>query len=403
MRVSFHAFADYWYNYYFCFMPNTKSSMPIPASFFKTILQRSMQEMLLDMNTKNELLEFADLFGLPYRESYKKSLLAEIIEIKVLEHPEVLMKVLPKEELLSLQKIVHAGGYLKSKEELNCFELEYRSIVFRPKVDPNQQQTSYFEYILPGNLQNRLHQVIDKLVKDPRVNRWDKWDRIFIGLLQIYGVLPQTAFLNLWEKVTGEALDLADFLKMIRKRAMVRGLIDPFFVDEKLCVANSMVHNPRALLESINNRKELDYCPYPLEVVMMSVDSYLTIAGNNNLMPIVMILDDLNGGDDLSTSVQLTNIWTMHQNGATVPELITFLSKQFRFDNAQTVTKVMSALTTLVNALPNWSLKGHTPDALYAKRPSRQVVPVVPKSTIGRNDPCPCGSGKKYKKCCGAK
>jgi hypothetical protein len=22
---------------------------------------------------------------------------------------------------------------------------------------------------------------------------------------------------------------------------------------------------------------------------------------------------------------------------------------------------------------------------------------------IGRNDPCPCGSGKKYKKCCGAK
>jgi len=22
--------------------------------------------------------------------------------------------------------------------------------------------------------------------------------------------------------------------------------------------------------------------------------------------------------------------------------------------------------------------------------------------TVGRNDPCPCGSGKKYKKCCGA-
>ena len=22
--------------------------------------------------------------------------------------------------------------------------------------------------------------------------------------------------------------------------------------------------------------------------------------------------------------------------------------------------------------------------------------------TVGRNDPCPCGSGKKYKKCCGS-
>ncbi len=27
--------------------------------------------------------------------------------------------------------------------------------------------------------------------------------------------------------------------------------------------------------------------------------------------------------------------------------------------------------------------------------------PVRKEQTIGRNDPCPCGSGKKYKKCCG--
>jgi uncharacterized protein YecA (UPF0149 family) len=24
------------------------------------------------------------------------------------------------------------------------------------------------------------------------------------------------------------------------------------------------------------------------------------------------------------------------------------------------------------------------------------------RQEVGRNDPCPCGSGKKYKKCCGA-
>ena len=26
--------------------------------------------------------------------------------------------------------------------------------------------------------------------------------------------------------------------------------------------------------------------------------------------------------------------------------------------------------------------------------------PVVKKAKVGRNDPCPCGSGKKYKNCC---
>jgi preprotein translocase subunit SecA len=30
-------------------------------------------------------------------------------------------------------------------------------------------------------------------------------------------------------------------------------------------------------------------------------------------------------------------------------------------------------------------------------------VPLVAGSKAGRNDPCPCGSGKKYKKCCALK
>jgi preprotein translocase subunit SecA len=31
-----------------------------------------------------------------------------------------------------------------------------------------------------------------------------------------------------------------------------------------------------------------------------------------------------------------------------------------------------------------------------------QVKQVIKGDKVGRNDPCPCGSGKKYKKCCGA-
>ena len=38
-------------------------------------------------------------------------------------------------------------------------------------------------------------------------------------------------------------------------------------------------------------------------------------------------------------------------------------------------------------------------DGTDVKRPVRKTV----AQKVGRNDPCPCGSGKKYKKCCGAK
>ena len=35
-------------------------------------------------------------------------------------------------------------------------------------------------------------------------------------------------------------------------------------------------------------------------------------------------------------------------------------------------------------------------------RPLREgPAPVKASPKVGRNDPCPCGSGKKYKKCCG--
>ena len=30
-----------------------------------------------------------------------------------------------------------------------------------------------------------------------------------------------------------------------------------------------------------------------------------------------------------------------------------------------------------------------------------EVAPQQRQPRVGRNDPCPCGSGKKYKQCCG--
>jgi len=39
-------------------------------------------------------------------------------------------------------------------------------------------------------------------------------------------------------------------------------------------------------------------------------------------------------------------------------------------------------------------------DGTFAEQTQRSTEPVAATKT-GRNDPCPCNSGKKYKKCCG--
>jgi len=41
--------------------------------------------------------------------------------------------------------------------------------------------------------------------------------------------------------------------------------------------------------------------------------------------------------------------------------------------------------------------------AIQGRRPGERLGPVMREEPkVGRNEPCPCGSGKKFKKCCGA-
>jgi hypothetical protein len=41
------------------------------------------------------------------------------------------------------------------------------------------------------------------------------------------------------------------------------------------------------------------------------------------------------------------------------------------------------------------------PNRPRALGPAQFTPDVRPSAKLGRNDPCPCGSGRKYKKCCG--
>jgi uncharacterized protein YecA (UPF0149 family) len=52
-----------------------------------------------------------------------------------------------------------------------------------------------------------------------------------------------------------------------------------------------------------------------------------------------------------------------------------------------------------------WKAKAREDLGGLAHEAYMKLRPARPRATakIGRNDPCPCGSGRKYKKCCLAK
>jgi hypothetical protein len=71
------------------------------------------------------------------------------------------------------------------------------------------------------------------------------------------------------------------------------------------------------------------------------------------------------------------------------------------YDKEKLYYNMVGARAEWLYKLPQWDalLTEERRKELYKEQKSSTTI-VKPKK-IGRNDPCPCGSGKKYKKCCG--
>lgn len=71
------------------------------------------------------------------------------------------------------------------------------------------------------------------------------------------------------------------------------------------------------------------------------------------------------------------------------------------YDKEKLYYNMVAAKAPWLYELPQWDnhLTAEKRKELYKKQ--KQSGTVVKSVKVGRNDPCPCGSGKKYKKCCG--
>lgn len=71
------------------------------------------------------------------------------------------------------------------------------------------------------------------------------------------------------------------------------------------------------------------------------------------------------------------------------------------FDKVLLYKNMIDAKADWLYELPMWDeiFDAETKKNLY--REAKKMNTIVKGKKIGRNEPCPCGSGKKYKQCCG--
>jgi len=63
---------------------------------------------------------------------------------------------------------------------------------------------------------------------------------------------------------------------------------------------------------------------------------------------------------------------------------------------------MLTAKAEWLYTLPMWESILTPEERKEITKEYRAANVYIAEKTVGRNDPCPCGSGKKYKKCCGA-
>ncbi|WP_349673506.1 SEC-C metal-binding domain-containing protein [Lacrimispora sp.] len=74
---------------------------------------------------------------------------------------------------------------------------------------------------------------------------------------------------------------------------------------------------------------------------------------------------------------------------------------KIEIDQEKLYYNMVEAKAEWLYSLPQWDqiLTEEKKKELYKTQKASGTI--VKGAKIGRNDPCPCGSGKKYKKCCG--
>jgi preprotein translocase subunit SecA len=74
---------------------------------------------------------------------------------------------------------------------------------------------------------------------------------------------------------------------------------------------------------------------------------------------------------------------------------------EFKIDFEKLYFNMLDARADYLYNLPQWEGIFSLEKRKEIQKAWRDSKVIVNETKVGRNDPCPCGSGKKYKKCCG--
>ncbi len=386
---------------------------------------------VLHRMTVPQLKSCAHLMGYKFKSGVRKDRMTAFLAKKMLEHPENILRSAFYHELKAWLDI--AEGRKTAEEALEegyLSELDRFGFVY-PFWDPQ------FIVCIPKELAEKLLPLIP-----PELERREKdgsliMEKLTLGCANIYGYTDVVYIFEHdreVEKLLGIRFD-DDFIN--RTMYPVACIDQEPDSDEALPIfspfaqrvgfeidpehINIEVEPKRFDLKTILDMGEMPYPKFPEHCVSKLREALLKFGKDK----------------DVPADAVLRELWIQKQGGM-ANALIPDLNSIFSFDSMDDAQTSLDSVVNFMNTVPYWCLRGNSSKEIgqqarakmrgERRMPEIQIGPNMRAmgiesyeqlqemarrgedlppfrsafdEKVGRNDPCPCGSGKKYKNCCG--
>ncbi|WP_084786771.1 YecA family protein [Bacillus tuaregi] len=354
----------------------------------------------LNRLTKDDLDAIRKQLEIKRASSLKKAELILVLEEKI---PALLIetiKMQDQERFRLLMKLVNQGGYC-SDTFLEEHQLDYfarSGVVFSGRLEGKKV------HVMPQEIMTALSAFHNDSELKAIIARNTEWIKLTQGMLYYYGVLTLGQMEEMIESYLRKPLRLLDYLKVMYH---AQSYYQEFRIGDKHW-SYYRVFDPNKVLLEVEQRKDLAYYPFSKEqLIKAGVPDFIERnAVFNHFVHFLLKNYQMTRKEAEEIAAECAMAAKM---GERPQDILQYLTSRVEFSNLEAISAIMEVLIELINNTREWFLKGHSPAELFVEEkkllrsiPSNgNIIHFPSNQKIGRNDPCPCGSGKKYKKCCG--
>lgn len=340
---------------------------------------------LLEKMTKDELVKVAKKYDVKGITSLKKAEVVERIREVIIKNVDLMINSLEETSIKFLQELINYGGVKKYQCDLliNSNFLRNRGIVFTASINGE------LYVILPEELRVLLK---EKITKDVMTAAREKSDLIkaIAGSTYYYGVVSYLTIREILESTFNT--EVTD--EKIKELVLIGEELGYDYVIEEDGLCHIDVENSNKIVK-LQKKNKKNICKFDKKTLIKAgvpdfMEEHKSGKNLQRALGEMFIIDKEILKDEMdSFTISIKNEMPMEKS-------INLFLDAYEIDNEEEKNIFAYELEHLAKSIKRWSLNGYSENEI-----TKLEQRVVNEVKIGRNDPCLCGSKKKYKKCCG--